>query len=265
MELTQEQMNSIVKGYEAFPVALGAMTEQLNKMNGYLGSIVSKQKIDDDERVKEETEEKMRKQVEKELKKQLKNPDIKKSPDLIEEEAANIKAKPQSEAQETIEGGGQPSGAGGSFKKANDDEEDKEEEKACNTVEEKKANDNNDKEKDKEFFEEKANDKEDEKEEKQEDKEEDKDKYPELEKLIKNLVRSAVETEIKKFGYVKSGITTKAITVPTGQENVEIVKSKTPIKREDLIKELTGLSWRQLSQLQTDVTAGNLELPQVEG
>jgi len=100
MELTQEQMNAIVKGYEAFPVALGAMTEQLNEMNGFLKSIVTKQEREDEEERKACDEEKLRKQVERELKKQLKKGD------LISEESPSLRAKPQSEGQDTIEGGG---------------------------------------------------------------------------------------------------------------------------------------------------------------
>jgi len=110
-----------------------------------------------------------------------------------------------------------------------------------------------------EYAEEKAEEKEDEEEKAEKDKEE--DKYPELEKMLKKLVRNAVEFEIQKLGWVKSGVTTKAIT---GKDETEVVKSKTPVARDALVDELAKLSWRQLTQLETDVKSGSVELPQVE-
>lgn len=260
MELTQEQLDAVVKGYETMPVALGAITEQLNKMNQYLDYVMVKAKKEEEEEKKAVEEEKVRKQIEKELRKQL---GIKKSPDLIEEEAAKVKARPQHEAQEPIEGGAAPSGKGKEFEKAEKEEyeEEKKAEKKEEYTEEKKAG-----KKEECYEEEKKAEKEEEEEEekkaeKEEYEEEKKKEYPELEKLVKSLVRNSVESEVRKLGWVKAGVTTKAIA---GKEDIDIVKSKTPVSREELVKELSKLSWRQLTQLETDVKSGGIKLPEIQ-
>lgn len=242
MEIDEKMANAIAKGYENFPIALKAVSEQLEKMNGLLDHMVSKQKAEDDEEEKKATEDKLLQRAVKELKKQ--GIVVNKGEALVTSDPAKITPQKQQETQPVI-------GKGNGEK-----EEEYEEVKANNDKEEeKKAEDGKEEDKEKEGCEEvKAEDDEEEKK---------KDEYPDVEKAIKSAVSGAVEDYMKKMGWVKAGtVTSKPKNF--GADNVDIVKSTGKVDKEKAIEDLSKLSWRQLTQMQNDVSSGRTTFPNVD-
>ena len=128
-ELTQDQMEQLVKGYEAMPVALAAVTEQLNKMNSYLGSIERKAQEEDEDEKKEKAEKVEKAKIEAAVK------SLVKGEALVTGEAEKIPTPPQKEEQDPIEAGtasGKPNpgfSKAGSVPPPPEDEEEKEDDK----------------------------------------------------------------------------------------------------------------------------------------
>jgi len=236
MEMDEKLMDSLTKSYEAMPIALKAVHEQLEKMNGFLGPLVAKQVAEEEAAKKKDEEEKLINRAVKSLKAQgyqiSKAADIPvvKAESLITGEAKKLPTPPQSQEQEPLA-------------KAEDEEseEDKKEDEK-EKLDEKKAVETPVLEKKSEILDASA-----------------------IEAIIKSAIAKAVpeivESTLKKSGFTKAGFVTKSKNFGAGE--LPIVKSEVPTDRKEAVKALKNLSWAELTELESQVDSGKIDFPKI--